>query len=89
MSWKDEYRSKLTSHKKAAKLIKSHDRMFTPLGLDEPSTALMDAIADRKDELEDVQYISALVFHPYKIFAPEYMKTFDMMCGFYNQLTMW
>jgi 4-hydroxybutyrate CoA-transferase len=88
MNWKDEYRSKLTNHKKAAKLIKSHDRMFTPLGLDEPSTALMDAIADRKDELEDVQYVNALVFHPYKIFAPEYMKTFDMWCGFYNQLTM-
>ena len=88
MSWREEYRSKLTTHKKAAKLIKSHDRMFAPLGLDEPSTALMDAIADRKDELEDVQYINALVFHPYKIFTPEYMETFDMMCGFYNQLTM-
>jgi len=62
--------------------------MFTPLGLGEPSTALMDAIADRKDELKDVQYINALVFHPYKIFAREYMDTFDMMCGFYNQLTM-
>jgi len=89
MSWREVYKSKLCSHKKAAKLIKSHDRMFTPLGLDEPSTALMDAIADRKDELKDVQYFSALVFHPYKIFAREYMKTFDMSCGFYNVLTMW
>ena len=89
MSWRDEYRSKLCSHKKAAKVIKSGDRMANPLGLGEPTTAMMDAIADRKDELKNVQYISALVFHPYKIFAREYMKTFDMMCGFYNQLTMW
>lgn len=89
MNWRDEYRSKLCSYEEAAKVIKSGDRLFTPLGLGEPSTALMDAIADRKDELKDVQYISALVFHPYKIFAPEYRETFDMMCGFYNQLTMW
>jgi len=89
MSWRDEYRSKLCNHKQAAKVVKSGDRLLTPIGLGEPSTAAMDAVADRKDELKDVQYVNALVFHPYKIFAPEYMKTFDMMCGFYNQLTMW
>ncbi len=89
MTWRDEYRSKLCSSQEAAKIIKSGDRLLTPLGLGEPSTATMDAIADRKEELENVEYISALVFHPYKIFAPEYKKTFDMMCGFYNQLTMW
>ncbi|MBE0415132.1 MAG: 4-hydroxybutyrate CoA-transferase [Dehalococcoidia bacterium] len=89
MSWREEYKAKLCSYEEAAKVIRSGDRFFTPLGLGEPSTALMDAIADRKDEIEDVQYISALVFHPYKIFAPEYKKTFDMACAFYNQLTMW
>jgi len=88
MSWKDEYRSKLCTHEEAAKVVKSRDRLLNPLGLGEPTTAMMDAVADRKDELEDVQYISALVFHPYKIFSPEYMKTFEMSCGFYNQLTM-
>ncbi len=89
MSWRDVYRSKLCSHKEAAKVVKSGDRLLTPLGLGEPSTAMMDTVADRKNELENVQYISALVFHPYKIFSPEYSKTFDLMCGFYNQLTMW
>jgi len=89
MSWKAEYKKRLCSHEEAAKVVKSRDRLLTPLGLGEPTTAMMDAIADRKDELKDVQYISALVFHPYKIFAPEYKKTFDMKCGFYNQLTMW
>jgi 4-hydroxybutyrate CoA-transferase len=89
MNWRDAYRSKLCSHKQAAKVVKSGDRLLTPIGLGEPSTAAMDAVADRKDELKDIQYINALVFHPYKIFAPEYMKTFDMMCGFYNVLTMW
>ena len=89
MNWKDEYRSKLCNHEEAAKVVKSGDRLLTPIGLGEPSTAAMDAVADRKDELRDVQYVNALVFHPYKIFAPEYKKTFDMMCGFYNVLTMW
>jgi len=63
MSWQEEYKSKLCSYEQAAKIVKSGDRFFTPLGLGEPSTAMIDAVADRKDELEDVQYISALVFH--------------------------
>jgi 4-hydroxybutyrate CoA-transferase len=49
---------------------------------------MLDAVADRKDELEDVQFMSALSFHPYKIFTPEYRKPFRLMCGFYSQLTM-
>ena len=88
MSWREEYKSKLCSNEDVAKIVQSGDRLFTPLGLGQPSTAMMDAIADRKDELEDIQYISALVFHPYKIFGPEYRKTFRLMCGFYSQLTM-
>jgi len=89
MSWREEYKSKLCSYEEAAKLVQSGDRFFTPLGLGQPSTAVMDAIADRKDELEDVQYVSALTFHPYKIFTPEFRKPFYLMCGFYNPLTMW
>ena len=88
MSWREEYKSKLCSNEDVAKIFQSGDRLFTPLGLGQPSTAMMDAIADRKDELEDIQYISALIFHPYKIFTPEYRKTFSLLCGFYTQLTM-
>ena len=50
--------------------------------------AMIDAIADCKDNLEDIQYVSMLVFHPYKIFRPEYRKTFTLISGFYSQLTM-
>ncbi len=88
MSWMEEYKSKLCTHAEAAKIVKSGDRFFTSLGLGEPSTAMMDAIADRKDELENIHYISALVFHPYKIFSPEYKKSFYLQSGFYNILTM-
>jgi 4-hydroxybutyrate CoA-transferase len=88
MTWKDIYKSKVCSHQEAAKVVQSGDRLFTPLGLGEPSTAMMDAIADRKDELKDVDYISSLVFHPYKIFNPEYRKAFRLITGFYSILTM-
>jgi 4-hydroxybutyrate CoA-transferase len=88
MAWNDIYKSKVCSHKEAAMLVQSGDRLFTPLGLGEPSTPMMDAIADRKDELEDVDYISSLVFHFYKIFNPEYRKTFRLITGFYDPLTM-
>jgi 4-hydroxybutyrate CoA-transferase len=88
MTWKDIYKSKVCSHQEAAKVVQSGDRLFTPLGLGEPSTAMMDAIADRKDELRDVDYISSLVFHPYKIFNPEYRKAFRLITGFYSILTM-
>ncbi len=88
MTWRDEFKSKLCSHEEAAKIVHPGDRFYTPLGLGEPSTAMIDAIADRKDELKDVQYVSVLQYHPYKIFGPECRETFRLLCGFYSKLTM-
>jgi len=45
---------------------------------------IMDAIADRKDELKDVEYINCLTLRPYKIFKPEYRDAFKVVCGFYS-----
>ena len=56
MSWKDIYKSKLMTAAEAAKLVKSGDRLWTPLCLGQPGMPIMDAIADRKDELKDVDY---------------------------------
>jgi 4-hydroxybutyrate CoA-transferase len=89
MFWREEYTRKLCSYQEAAKIVRSGDRFFTALGLGQASTAMMDAIADRKDELEDIQFISCLEFHPYKIFTHEYRKTFRLMSGFYSQLSMY
>jgi acyl-CoA hydrolase len=84
MSWKDIYKSRVMSAQEAAKIIQSGDRFWTPLALGQPSMPIMEAIADRKDELKDVEYIFALVFRPYKIFKPEYSGTFKLTCGFYS-----
>lgn len=88
MSWKEDYKSKLCNHQEAAKMVKTGDRFYTPLGLGEPSAEMLDAIADRKDELSDVQYVSMLTFGFYKILQPEYRDTFRLICGFYSQLSM-
>jgi 4-hydroxybutyrate CoA-transferase len=88
LSWREKYESKLCSYEEAARLVQSGDRFYTPTGLGEPSMAMMDAIADRNDDLEDIQHVSMLVFHPYKIFRPEYRKTFRLISGFYSQLTL-
>ncbi|UCC59431.1 MAG: 4-hydroxybutyrate CoA-transferase [Dehalococcoidia bacterium] len=88
MIWRDEYVSKLCGYKEAASIVESGDRFLTAPGVCEPSTAMMDAIADRGHELEDVQYISFLQCHPYKIYQPAYRKTFRLMSCFYSSLTM-
>jgi len=84
MSWKEIYNSRLMSAQEAAKIVQSGDRFWTPLCLGQPSMLIMDAIADRKDELKDVEYCFALVLRPYKIFKPEYRDTFKLVCGFYS-----
>ena len=88
MSWKDIYQSKLMSGQEAAKIIQSGDRFWTPLCLGQPSMLIMDAIADRKDELKDVEYVCALVLRPYKIFKPEYRNTFSLVIAFHSPVLM-
>lgn len=82
MSWKDYYKSRLMSAQEAAKIIQSGDRFWFPLCLGQPSMLLADAIADRKDELKNVEWINALVLRPYKLLKPEYRDTFYYACGF-------
>jgi 4-hydroxybutyrate CoA-transferase len=84
MSWREYYNGRLMSAQEAAKIVKSGDRFWTPLLLGQPAMPIMDAIADRKDELKDVEYCFALVLRPYKIFKPEYRDTFKLVCGFYS-----
>ncbi len=84
MSWKDIYQKRLMSAQDAAKLVQSGDDLWTPLLLGQPSTLIMDAIADRKDELNDMEYFSVYTLRPYKIFKPEYRKAFKLVFGMYS-----
>ncbi|PKN73439.1 MAG: 4-hydroxybutyrate CoA-transferase [Deltaproteobacteria bacterium HGW-Deltaproteobacteria-10] len=82
MNWQDYYKSHLISAQEAAKIVQSGDCFWTPLCLGQPSMLIMDAIADRKDELKDVEYINNLTLRPYKILKPEYRDTFTLTFGF-------
>jgi 4-hydroxybutyrate CoA-transferase len=72
------------SVQEAAGIVQSGDCFWTPLGLGQPSAPILDAIADRKDELRDVEYLSSLTLRPYKIFQPEYRQAFQLTAGFYS-----
>lgn len=84
MNWKDLYKSRLMPASGAARIVQSGDAFWTPLGPGQPSAVLMDAIADRKDELHDVEYFSCLTMRPYKIYQPEYRQAFTLASGFYS-----
>jgi 4-hydroxybutyrate CoA-transferase len=84
MSWKEYYKSRVMTAQEAAKLVQSGDCLWTPLALGQPSMAMMDAVADRKDELKNVEYINCLTLRPYKIFQPEYREAFKLAFGFYS-----
>jgi 4-hydroxybutyrate CoA-transferase len=60
MSWVDDYKKKLVKAEEAASLIKSHDRVYISGNAASPYV-LMKALADRKDELEDVELVHVLL----------------------------
>ncbi len=84
---REGYEEKLMSMSEAASFVESGDRIWTPLGLCEPTKELMDSIAARKDELEDVEYLTALPFDFHEIFEPDYRDTFDIGVGYHSPIT--
>ena len=70
MSWQDYYKSRVMSAQDAAKILQSGDCFWFPLLMGQPSMLIPDAIADRKDELKDVEWITCLTLRPYKLFKP-------------------
>lgn len=84
MSWKEFYTNKTMSAVDAAKIVRSGDCLWMPLCLGQPSNLIMDAIADRKDELKDVEVFCLLTMRPYKLFKPEYRETFKLNFSFYG-----
>lgn len=73
MEWREEYKQKLVSVKEAAAKIESGDRIL--LGaMSAAPIELMEALADRVNELEDVHVVSGLILHPFKILqSPEFI----------------
>jgi len=80
--WIYQYKKKLTTAEVAARAVVDDDFIMTPLCLGQPSTLIPDAIADRKDDLKNIEWRWNLAIRPYKIFKPEYRNTFKITSGF-------
>ncbi len=73
MNWEKQYREKLVSLEEAAKNIVSGDRISLSPCITAPKQ-LMEAIAERYEELEDVYIYSALLLYPFDyINDPKYI----------------
>lgn len=70
MSWADEYKKKLVKAEEAVSLIKSRDRVYVSGNAASPYV-LMNALADRKDELEDVELVHVLLLGEDPLSMPE------------------
>ena len=86
--WKDVYKSKLCTAEEAARSVRSGDRLMNPLMLGQPTNLIMDAIADRKDELTDCEFNALLTMRPYKMLKPEYSGSFRINSGFLGTPTI-
>jgi len=84
MEWKKAYQSKLVSVEEAAGKIESGDRIwFAPCSA--APIQLMEALADRVDELQDVHVITGLALHPFKFLqSPKYIGRINFHTVFYG-----
>jgi len=84
MDWKQIYDSKLVSVEKAAAAIKSGDRIwFAPCS--GAPIQVLEALADRVDELQDVHVISGLYLHPFKFMKdPKFIGRINVHTMFYG-----
>ncbi|MDH7478887.1 MAG: hypothetical protein QHH02_02635, partial [Syntrophomonadaceae bacterium] len=80
--WRSEYRKKLCSAEQAAQAVQNGDLIVLPICLGQPSNLIMDAIADRKNELKEVEFLANLIIRPYKIFHLEYSESFKITTAF-------
>ena len=70
MSWHDDYRQRLSSLEEAVAVVKSHSRIYISGNAASPLT-LTRALADRKDELRDVEVIHVLLIGEDPLSRPE------------------
>ena len=84
MDWKQIYNRKLVSVEGAAKTIESGDRIWFAPCAGAP-IQLLEALADRVDELQDVHVISGLYLHPFKfIQSPKFIGRINAHTMFYG-----
>lgn len=82
MDWKKIYKEKLKTPEEAVKAIASGDRIYIHSTVCMPFE-LMEALADRKDELNDVLVFGGQALYPFKILqSPEYIGKIGYVTNF-------
>ncbi len=80
-NYEKEYKEKLVSIESAAKLVRSHDHVYTLHSM-QISVPIMDAIYDRKEELEDVTVMTSTLMDDLKMLRLDAEKTFRYQTTF-------
>lgn len=70
MSWVDDYKKKLVSAEESASVVKSGERVYISGNAATPYV-LMNALAERKDELDDVELVHVLLLGKDPLSKPE------------------
>ncbi|MBK5242781.1 acetyl-CoA hydrolase/transferase C-terminal domain-containing protein [Clostridium sp.] len=84
MSWQDIYKSKLVSVENAAKKIESGDKIWFGACSAAP-IQILEALADRAEELENVDLVSAMALYPFKFLqSPEFIGKLNYHTIFYG-----
>lgn len=80
-TYQQEYQRKLTTVEACAERVQNHDRIYTMHSV-QISVPFLDALYDRKDELEDVTVMTSTAFENFKILRPDAEKTFRYQTTF-------
>lgn len=84
MSWQDIYKSKLVSVEEAAKKIESGDKIWFGACSSAP-IQILEALADRAQELKNVDLVTAMAMYPYKFLqSSEYIGKLNFHTIFYG-----
>ena len=79
--WKEEYKSKLVSEKEAAAQIKSGDTIIVP-AVNSAPIDILNALSERKDELQGVRLASNLMTYPYAFLQGDYIGHITYFSGY-------
>ncbi|GAA0178598.1 acetyl-CoA hydrolase/transferase C-terminal domain-containing protein [Clostridium sediminicola] len=86
MNWQEIYKSKLVSVEEAAKKIESGDKIWFGACSAGP-IQLLEALADRAEELKDVHLVTAMAMYPYKFLqSPKFIGKLNFHTIFYGPI---
>ncbi|HWR68870.1 MAG TPA: acetyl-CoA hydrolase/transferase C-terminal domain-containing protein [Desulfomonilia bacterium] len=83
--WKEDYRSKLVTAQEAAAQIKSGDWIIVP-AVNSAPIDILNALADRKEELQKVKIASNLITYPYAFLQGDYVGRITYYSGYFGPL---